>query len=288
MPSWRRSSGSSSRAVSRSSSAEWTRPRGLRSRAPCSGSTPPGRGSCSTSRLDHRRWRSSLRSCWAARRSGFRSRARISRGIVARLEADPSHLPDDAVRRLGTVLVLSSRPPGPRVVAAHYLRPTERDGGGHLQRASAGRARDVGRREGCVRALRVGGDPRARRPGRTGPGRPRGPAAGACGAPGTSGRRRHRGAGRVRRPRPGPPRERAAEGAAARSSGRHTVPVLGQAHRSGATRPLGAPANALSSAPGSTASPASNRPGARGPGRRGAAGFRRSTSAKAARRSARR
>ena len=55
-------------------------------------------------------------------------------GIIARLEAAPSHLPDDAVRRLGTVLVLSSRPPGPRVVAAHYLRPTERDGGGHLQR----------------------------------------------------------------------------------------------------------------------------------------------------------
>jgi hypothetical protein len=56
------------------------------------------------------------------------------RGIVDRLEAGPAHLPDDAVRRLGTVFVLAARLPGPRVVAAHYLRPTERDGGGHLQR----------------------------------------------------------------------------------------------------------------------------------------------------------
>jgi hypothetical protein len=54
--------------------------------------------------------------------------------IVGRLATAPVHLPDDAVRRLGTVLVLASRAPGPRVVAAHYLRPTERDGGGHLQR----------------------------------------------------------------------------------------------------------------------------------------------------------
>jgi hypothetical protein len=54
--------------------------------------------------------------------------------IVSVLEAPPVALPDDAVRRLGVVLVLAARAPGPRVVAAHYLRPTERDGSGHLQR----------------------------------------------------------------------------------------------------------------------------------------------------------
>ena len=32
------------------------------------------------------------------------------------------------------MLIVADREPGPRVVAAHYLRPTERDGGGHLQR----------------------------------------------------------------------------------------------------------------------------------------------------------
>lgn len=51
-------------------------------------------------------------------------------------------LPEDAVRRLGLVLVVGLVPsvaPGPvtdrmRVLAAHYLRPLERDGGGHIQR----------------------------------------------------------------------------------------------------------------------------------------------------------
>jgi hypothetical protein len=51
-------------------------------------------------------------------------------------------LPEDAVRRLGLVLVVGEAPsvtPGPvtdrtRVLAAHYLRPLERDGGGHVQR----------------------------------------------------------------------------------------------------------------------------------------------------------
>jgi hypothetical protein len=51
-------------------------------------------------------------------------------------------LPEDAVRRLGVVLVVGLVPsvvPGPvtdraRVLAAHYLRPLERDGGGHVQR----------------------------------------------------------------------------------------------------------------------------------------------------------
>jgi len=54
--------------------------------------------------------------------------------VVARLKAPPIDLPDDAVRRLGAVIVVAHRAPGPRVVAAHYLRPTERDAGGHLQR----------------------------------------------------------------------------------------------------------------------------------------------------------
>jgi hypothetical protein len=54
--------------------------------------------------------------------------------VVARLEGLPMGLPDDAVRRLGVVLIVADREPGPRAVAAHYLRPTERDGGGHLQR----------------------------------------------------------------------------------------------------------------------------------------------------------
>jgi hypothetical protein len=54
--------------------------------------------------------------------------------IVEALEAPPSALPDDAVRRLGVVLVLAERALGTRVVAAHNLRPTQRDGGGHLQR----------------------------------------------------------------------------------------------------------------------------------------------------------
>ena len=56
--------------------------------------------------------------------------------IIGRLERPPASLPDDAVRRLGTVLVVSRTDVGPRVAAAHYLRPTERDGGGHLQRRS--------------------------------------------------------------------------------------------------------------------------------------------------------
>jgi hypothetical protein len=54
----------------------------------------------------------------------------------------PDGLPEDALRRLGLVLVLGMAPsvaPGPivdrlRVVAIHYLRPLERDGAGHLQR----------------------------------------------------------------------------------------------------------------------------------------------------------
>lgn len=52
------------------------------------------------------------------------------------LEGPPSleALPDDGLRRLGVVLVLDPVEPGLRCTAAHYLRPSERDGQGHVQR----------------------------------------------------------------------------------------------------------------------------------------------------------
>lgn len=64
------------------------------------------------------------------------------RSVIERLTSPPIGLPDEAVRRLGLVLVVDEVPsvtPGPvtertRVVAAHYLRPIERDGQGHIQR----------------------------------------------------------------------------------------------------------------------------------------------------------
>ncbi len=43
-------------------------------------------------------------------------------------------LPEDGVRRLGVVIVVDRTEVGLRCVAAHYLRPTERDGQGHIQR----------------------------------------------------------------------------------------------------------------------------------------------------------
>jgi len=47
----------------------------------------------------------------------------------------PVSLTEDEIRRLGAVLILRRLPSGERrVVAAHYLRPVERDGEGHLQR----------------------------------------------------------------------------------------------------------------------------------------------------------
>jgi len=54
--------------------------------------------------------------------------------VIARLTEVPDGLPEDAVRRLGVVLVIEGTDRGPRVRAAHYLRPTERDGQGHVQR----------------------------------------------------------------------------------------------------------------------------------------------------------
>jgi hypothetical protein len=64
------------------------------------------------------------------------------RDAMERLSAPPDGLAEDAVRRLGVVLVVanvSTTAIGPieertRVIAAHYLRRTERDIQGHIQR----------------------------------------------------------------------------------------------------------------------------------------------------------
>ncbi|MFN8519757.1 MAG: hypothetical protein U0667_10300 [Chloroflexota bacterium] len=64
------------------------------------------------------------------------------RQMVELLTGPAEGLPEDAVRRLGLVLVVGLVPsvaPGAvidrvRVLAAHYLRPLERDGQGHVQR----------------------------------------------------------------------------------------------------------------------------------------------------------
>lgn len=62
-------------------------------------------------------------------------RADSLEGVFARLEAEPVALAPDEIRRLGVVIVLRATSGGRlRVVAAHYLRPLERDGQGHLQR----------------------------------------------------------------------------------------------------------------------------------------------------------
>jgi hypothetical protein len=50
------------------------------------------------------------------------------------LHGPPAALPYDAIRRLGVVLVLDRADGGARVSVAHYLRPTERDAQGHVQR----------------------------------------------------------------------------------------------------------------------------------------------------------
>lgn len=64
-------------------------------------------------------------------------RSESLRALMERLSRPPNGLPEDAVRRLGVVLIVrrDGAPDRPRrVTAAHYLRPTERDGQGHLQR----------------------------------------------------------------------------------------------------------------------------------------------------------
>lgn len=54
--------------------------------------------------------------------------------LIDSLAAPPHGLPADAIRRLGVVLTVEPATPGVRVTAAHYLRPSERDGQGHVQR----------------------------------------------------------------------------------------------------------------------------------------------------------
>lgn len=53
---------------------------------------------------------------------------------MERLGRPPGGLPEDAVRRLGVVVVLSETDVGLRCSVVHYLRPTERDAQGHIQR----------------------------------------------------------------------------------------------------------------------------------------------------------
>jgi hypothetical protein len=66
---------------------------------------------------------------------GLTLRADGLQEVVARLGEPPNSLPEDAIRRLGVVLVLGLDPGmRGRVQAAHYLRPTERDAQGHIQR----------------------------------------------------------------------------------------------------------------------------------------------------------
>lgn len=43
-------------------------------------------------------------------------------------------LPEDAARRLGVVVIVEQAAPGLRCRVVHYLRPTEKDAQGHLQR----------------------------------------------------------------------------------------------------------------------------------------------------------
>jgi hypothetical protein len=54
--------------------------------------------------------------------------------VTERLAEGPPGMPQDAVRRLGVVLVIEEADAALRVSVAHYLRPTERDARGHVQR----------------------------------------------------------------------------------------------------------------------------------------------------------
>lgn len=53
-------------------------------------------------------------------------------GVMHRLAR--AGLPADGVRRLGVVAIVHETPVGARLGAVHYLRPTERDAQGHVQR----------------------------------------------------------------------------------------------------------------------------------------------------------
>jgi hypothetical protein len=53
-------------------------------------------------------------------------------GVIERLT--DSGVPEDGVRRLGAVVIAEETHTGLRCTAVHYLRPTERDAQGHVQR----------------------------------------------------------------------------------------------------------------------------------------------------------
>jgi hypothetical protein len=55
-------------------------------------------------------------------------------GALERLHEAPGQLPYDAIRRLGIVVTAAETGRGVRCGIVHYLRPTERDGQGHVQR----------------------------------------------------------------------------------------------------------------------------------------------------------
>ncbi len=59
--------------------------------------------------------------------------ARDLKAVLERL-SPVDGLPADAIRRLGIVVIVESTGSGTRVVAMHFLRPTERDARGHVQR----------------------------------------------------------------------------------------------------------------------------------------------------------
>ena len=55
-------------------------------------------------------------------------------GVLERLNRPPVDTDEDERSRLGVVLAVGDVGPGPRVVAAHYVRPVARDQHGHVQR----------------------------------------------------------------------------------------------------------------------------------------------------------
>jgi hypothetical protein len=55
-------------------------------------------------------------------------------GLLERLSRPPVNTDEDERSRLGVVLALSEVGRGPRVLAAHYVRPVARDQHGHVQR----------------------------------------------------------------------------------------------------------------------------------------------------------
>src|SRR5262245_37346700 len=64
-------------------------------------------------------------------RTGLTLRAGALADVIGRLVASGTGLSEDAVRRLGVVLVVD---PHGLASATHYLRPIERDAQGHIQR----------------------------------------------------------------------------------------------------------------------------------------------------------